>query len=773
MKKVSIVLATILLAVLPMKAQQVVNDNFQQVKVHYRTPDLKTSTTVIDGTTYSLLAIDGYANGGEIGSPALPQLNSMLVIPFCKGMQISVENAVYDTVALPSDATLLPMQPSRSKSDDTHHDIVIDSKVYTTPGFHGELATVEYIGIARDRNLATLTFSPVLVDVMNNKAVVCLSADITVRYIGADEQATLDHFQRYYTPAYSIGTTLNTLLSPKYVSNATPIRMAVLAHSSLRCDKLEQFFDWKRSQGFRVDVFYIDELGITAPAAIDAMLANLYTNATSADPAPAYLLVVGDVDQVPSHSSKLSSSYNDHITDLYYTTWTNGDKVSDCYFGRFSATDTTTLGGIIDKTLLYEQYTFEDDSYLSRAALIAGEDNGLHSESGWFVDHAWIYADPAMDYIAYNYVNASNGYTDVTYYKNDVEYAPTGVTVSGYCSANNAAATLSSLYNTGIGLINYSAHGDWNCWHKPSFTVQNANNMTNNNMPSFMIGNCCLTNKFEKATCFGEALLRKGNNAGAIGYIGGTNSTYWTEDFYWAVGVRSNVTHTLPPNYNASNLGVYDRLFHTHGEDFSTSISTAGHIILYGNMTVQNSSSSLKDYYWEIYQLMGDPSLMPWMGCAAEPYADIANSSAGITVHTMPNAYVAIVNPDDSNRVLAATFANADGDATFSGTFNSNCKMSISAQNYKPLSIGLANMAIETIRQASVSVYPNPANERCLISCDGMKSLQLINSLGQTVRQHGCHGSSFELNLQGLTPGIYLLRISTSTGMATEKIIVQ
>lgn len=766
-----------LVAVLPMKAQQVVCDNFQQLKVHYRTPDLNMDIVQVDNAhAYYRLSADGYAAGGEIGTPELPQSSSLIVIPFCKEIKVEVVNAVYDTVEFLSELSIMPVQPSRSKSDNSQHDIVIDQQVYSANQFFSQpLAQVEHIGIARDRNLARLVFSPVQINPQTNKAVVCRSADITVRYIGADEQATLDFFQRYYTPAYSVGTTLNNLLSPKYVSNATPIRMAVVAHSSLRCQKLEQFFDWKRSQGFRVDVFYIDEMGVTAPAAIAAMLTNLYTNATAANPAPAYLLIVGDVDQVQSNNSKLSSDYNDHITDLYYTTWTSGDKVSDCYFGRFSVIDTVTLGGIVDKTLLYEQYGFKDDNYLARAALIAGEDNGMHSESGWgwFSDNAWKYADPAMDYIAYNYVNAAHGYTDVTYYKNDVNYAPTGVTISGYCSDNSAPQILRNLYNTGIGWINYSAHGDWNCWHKPSFNVNDANNMANDSMPSFMIGSCCLTNKFEKPICLGEALLRKGNNAGAIGYVGGTNSTYWTEDFYWAVGVRSNITHQMATDYDANHIGVYDRLFHSHNEDFATSISTAGHIILYGNMTVQNSSSSLKDYYWEIYELMGDPSLMPWLGRAAEPYADVANTSAGITVHTMPNAYVAIVNPDDSNRVLAATFANADGDATLSGTFPSTCKMSISAQNYKPMSFGLTNMAIEPVRRASVSVYPNPANNRCLVSCEGMKSVQLINSLGQTVSQYGNPGSTLELNLQGLTPGIYLLRVSTNTGIATEKLIVR
>lgn len=772
MKKITLVLAATVMAVLPMRAQQLVEDNFQQLKVHYRTPDLQMTTTA--SRAYSLLSIDGYAAGGKVGTPALPQLNSMITIPFCKDIEVVAENAVYDTIALPAGTSVMPVQPSRSKSDTSRHDIVIDEAVYCTPGYYGELASVEYIGIARDRNLATLTFSPVQVNLQNNKAVVCRSADITVRYVGADEQATIEHFQRYYSPAFSVGKTLNSLLSPKYISNVTPIRMAVLANSSLRCQKLEQFFNWKRKQGLRVDVYYIDELGITAPAAIDAMLKDLYTNATAADPAPAFLLVVGDVAQVSSHNSKLSGGWsgpdNDHITDLYYTTWSDGDVVSDCYFGRFSATDTTTLGGIVDKTLLYEQYAFDDDSYLARAAIIAGVDNTWYDNPS---DNGYNYADPAMDYVAKYYINASNGYDSVVYYKNDTSYAPAGVSVTGSSRPNNTAISLRNFYSSGAGWINYSAHGDWNEWSCPEFTVNHVNNMGNAGMPSFMIGSCCLSNKFDKPACLGEALLRKNNNAGAIGYIGGSNSTYWSEDFYWAVGVRNNINGRMNATYDASHLGVYDRIFHTHNEDFASSMATAGQIIYFGNLTVQNSSSSLKDYYWEIYHLMGDPSLMPWLGRANDPYANASNVAGGIMVQTMPNAYVAIVNTADSNRVLAATVADADGNATLTGTFSSSCLISVTAQNYKPFFMTLDNLAATNVAPVKVSVYPNPASGQCEVKCNGLQSVQVVNAIGHIVSTQRATRDNLTLDLRGMTPGVYYLRIATASGIATEKVIVK
>ena len=77
-----------------------------------------------------------------------------------------------------------------------------------------------------------------------------------------------------------------------------------------------------------------------------------------------------------------------------------------------------------------------------------------------------------------------------------------------------------------------------------------------------LIGNCCQSNKFDVSVCFGESLLRA-NKKGAVGYIGGSNNTYWDEDFWWAVG---NGSISANPTYSGTGLGIYDCLMHENGE---------------------------------------------------------------------------------------------------------------------------------------------------------------------------------------------------------------
>ena len=503
MRKTSLFIVAFLLCLLSVEAQQVIENNFDCLKVHYATPDVKT-LPVRDG--YSLLQMEGYSQGGVHGRPSLPVQNNLIAVPFCDGMEVNVENAVFDTIAIEG-LKVLPLQPSLPKSDRKEHPLFVDDDAYAADVFWGQsLASVQNLGVGRDRNYATLSFSPVSVNPVSGQMVVCRSADVTVSYRNADVATTMEHLQRYHSPAFGLGSTLNTMPGAKSVSNSAPLRMVIVVGQGLQCHAIQEFAEWKRTQGMLVDILVPSSYNTLA---ITNTLKGMYTNASESSPAPTYVLLVGDVAQMPVYGTKIANSFfwqmqlsKDHATDLYYATWSSGDNLPDCYLGRFSASDTATLRNIVAKTLYYEQYRFFDDSYLAKAALVAGEDQGSTS------DNAYRCADPTMDYVAYYYVNAANGFNTVRYYKNNTSFYPSGVTVTGSSQSTSSATALKSYYSVGAGWINYSAHGDWNMWYKPQFTVSDVSRMSNVNMPSVMIGNCCLTNRFNETTCFGEALLR-------------------------------------------------------------------------------------------------------------------------------------------------------------------------------------------------------------------------------------------------------------------------
>jgi len=79
-----------------------------------------------------------------------------------------------------------------------------------------------------------------------------------------------------------------------------------------------------------------------------------------------------------------------------------------------------------------------------------------------------------------------------------------------------------------------------------------------------------------------------------------------------------------------------------------------------------------------------------------------------------------------------------------------------------------------------VSVYPNPAKDQAIVVWSGPVhsngTLSLINSIGQTVMEKRIAGGTlpnrWDLNLSGLAPGIYFIKLNTASGTAFEKLIV-
>ncbi len=630
--------------------------------------------TVEQNGGYSVVTADGFFSSREVGKPALPLWVKMLEIPLCDNVIVNYdlgEPTVYDGADFGALQPVMPAQPSYSKSDKEKHQFRKDDELYATDGFYSMPAvTVEKNGVLRSVNLATLYVSPVQYNPVTNQFRIYHNIQVEITFENADIAATKQmkklHSNRFFpTDAF----VLNPSVDNSKDSYSAPVKYLIVANSIFK-GQLDNFIKWKKRKGFLVEAVYTDNPNVgTTYNSIKSYIKTHYTNATLTNPAPTYVLLVGDVAQIPTQS--VSSSYGSHPSDMRYFDWT-GDDIPDCFFGRFSATSESELTPQIEKTLMYEQVAMPDPSYLDEAVLIAGVENGSLFQPAFGYTHA----NTAIKYTNDYYVNTAYGYSTVSVFTNP--------------HASTATNTIKNLIKKGAGIINYTAHGDVTMWYKPQFNASDVSSMTNEGRYPLMIGNCCLSNKFDE-TSFGETLLRA-SKKGAVGYIGGTNSTYWDEDVYWAVGSRTTIsTSSNSPttfSYDASHLGAYDRLFHTHGESFDKWYTTFGSMIMAGNMAVQSSSSDadMKTYYWEIYSLDGDPSVMTWLTQPDTMIVTTENAYNGMTsmqVHAVPYAYVALT---DSLNLLTAAFADANGDVTL--TFPAindftNVELAVSAQNYE------------------------------------------------------------------------------------------
>lgn len=662
--------------------------DYNLIKVSFTASDITAHDISLHDRQFATLVMEGFSTQRISGKPALPTMVNVIEVPLGDGLKyeiLSISRDTLDGATLGLANPIMPAQPSRSKSDTRPSKLAIDETAYSTDAFCGQpTIVVEKIGVARNRNLASIAFNPVSWNPVTNQVIVVNSITVAVRQKNADRAATIRMKRLYASPDFGFGiNAINQLEGSKETRTTAPIRYTIIANSMFR-GALDEFAAWKRRKGFMVDLVYTDESNVgNTTTSISNYLKGLYNNATESEPAPTYVLLVGDVAQLPAFQLYTSNS---HYSDLNYVCWNPGDNIPDCYIGRFSAQNLEQLTPQISKTLMYEQYTFPDDSYLGKAVLIAGIDGGRTSDFGY------SHADPTMDYVAKNYVNNANGFTSITYYKNNIYNHPENVTVTGGSNSNGTAAALRNVYNGGCGLVNYTAHGLETMWGDPELSVTHVQQMNNQNKPMVAIGNCCLSNSFQVATCLGEAFLRRGDNAGGVAYIGASEVTYWDEDVYWSMGPRSQISANMSLDYRASSMGMYDQLFHTHGETIDKWHITTGAMVYAGNMAVQNSSTdaSMKKYYWEIYHLMGDPSLMPYINGPAQEMAitiptSVPLGSSTINIQCPPNTYVALT--DEDYNLITATFADANGDATLNiGSYNlmsGDYEIAAWAQGYK------------------------------------------------------------------------------------------
>ena len=473
----------------------------------------------------------------------------------------------------------------------------------------------------RGQQLARISIAPFQYNPVTNELKVITKMEVKIIFKNIDLEGHKVNKQKYYSPEFEhlYKSCLNYIpMQEKDVITTYPVKYVIISDPAFQT-ALQPLVQWKTKKGFMVVEGYTnDPLVGNSTASIHAYLKDMYDNATTADPAPTYLLIVGDDGQVPSFNN------GSHLSDMYFCEFDGGgDFYPEMYYGRFSALSSADVEAQVYKTLTHEQYTFSDPSFLDELVLVAGVDASM----------APTYGNGQINYGTSNYFNTAHGLTVYNYLYGS------GTPITSDMSI--ASAAIISDVSEGVGFANYTAHCGSSGWSDPSFSTSDVSGLQNIDEFGFMVGNCCQSNKFDVPVCFGEGLLRA-NNKGAVGYIGGSNNTYWDEDFWWAVG---NGSISANPTYAGTGLALFDCLMHENGEQQADWFITAGQMIHSGNLAVTQAGGA-EQYYWEIYHLMGDPSLMPYIGVPT--LLNVTHGSAtpvGTTtfsVTTEENAYVAI-----------------------------------------------------------------------------------------------------------------------------------
>ena len=600
---------------------RIIENTYNRLVISNELGGIKTIKVSIDNRVFTQLVIPGYSSTEVVGSPKLPVNRQLIELPVGAVPRVNILHSVIREINLSESGILDQIMPDQVPvpKDGSYVEFVYDEEAYAKDIFYYENpVTVDALGTLRGLRIGRLNIAPVQYNPVTHTIRVFEELEFEVVFEGADVQLTIEEKLKNNNPYFKVLG--RHFLNHKAVASANrdtiakyPIKYVIVA-DPMFTDQLQPFIEWKTMKGFTVVEAYTDDPGVgNTTASIKAYIEGLYNSGTAEDPAPSFVLFVGDVAQVPAWSGTSGS----HVTDLYYYEFT-GDVFPEIYYGRFSAQTTDQLQPQIDKTLQYEKYEMPDPSYLDEVLMVAGMDSGFGND----------WANGQINYGTENYFNAAHGLTSHTYL---------------YPASGNHSADIRQHVSDGISFGNYTAHCSASGWADPSFNTSHIPALQNVDQYCLLIGNCCSSSAFDSDACFGEAILRA-EDKGALGYIGGSNSTYWDEDYYFGVGVGP-ITED-PPAYEETTLGVYDRTFHDHGEPFDDWYTTQDQMIFAGNLAVSEGSPGSSTYYWEIYCLMGDPSLMVYF---AEPPtltvsydALVPLGSTTFTITTEPYAYAAV-----------------------------------------------------------------------------------------------------------------------------------
>lgn len=599
---------------------------------------IEARTVSTERGVFSEIAMSNTFNYGNPGEPSLPAVHQLIAVPFgAKDVSVEVKNYTTNVYNL-SDygiETIAPQQLSVRK-DQTEVPFHYNAEAYAKRGFaERPLAEIELQGTMRGIQVGSLVINPVQYDAAGNTLKVFNDIEVEVSYGEYDKAAAYDEFARtasvYFAPLYR---QMFNWRDDVYAQHPdlwqAPVKMLVVTDRMFE-NAIQQWVDWKIKKGFYMDVNYTDQIG-TSASAIKSFIQTKYTQT-----APTFVIIIGDKNQVPASAT---GSATHCVTDLYYQTVDN-DYYPEMLHSRMPVETVEQLNNLLEKSLQYEQYTMPDPSYLNNVLLIAGWDEAWNPKAGV----------PTIQYAVHNYYNEEHGFENVYDY----------YTLNGYTGCYDNL-------NTGVGFVNYTAHGANDHWEYPLFEVNDVNNLTNTNKYFLAMGNCCLAADWGiSETCFGEAMVRAPKK-GAFAYIGSCPSTYWYEDYYFGVGA-TNVFYRMPSR-NETTTGVYDGVW------MDDSYNTVQSMVFLGNLSVTYahvnsgytvSSDSSPLYYWQCYHTLGDGSIMPYHVQPAENHvfhASIVPIGANTyEVSADPGSYVALTR---NGVILGTGLVDETGTIVFS-----------------------------------------------------------------------------------------------------------
>lgn len=517
---------------------------------------------------------DFYSHPSETGVPDLPVLSKSIELPFANSYNLEIINtksyaAQLGENGLPASIPLRAPEVEKSNPQQSAETEGESASELEGP-FPADPAQLVQSFVVRGHQVGQLQLWPVVLNQDGQTVEIFEEITFRIHIEQADLNLTASRSSSFSSPVF------DKLLSPKILnySEGTSIQsdrskgnepILVIAPDAF-IGTLDALVNLKENQGHPVTLAALSTTGSTAES-IKSYISNAYHNWPSP---PTYVILVGDVNNGANSMPAFTGLSSETVTDLYYGTVDGNDWIPDIFVGRLPARDTNQLTTMINNLSAYNNLT-GTEPWVKKAAFLASNDSNY-----------WDFAEATQNYVISTHTQP-DGYTGTF---------PSSPQAGGdklYAVTYNAGnAQVVNAINNRRALISYTGHGSRTSWGGPSYSQSNIRNINHTGSFSIVTSFACITGDFNTTESFGETWLLQPNK-GAVAFIGSSSSSFWGPD-------------------DILERAMMDSLY--SGLDYA---NVVGSFRFNGLMAVEASrpgtGTAQSRYYWESYNLLGDPSL--------------------------------------------------------------------------------------------------------------------------------------------------------------------
>ena len=551
----------------------------------------------------------------EEGTPDLPKMAQSIIIPDLAHMELSIIESEFVEIIMEN---LISSKGNLTRNIDPASVPYTFGEAYETDEFYPQdIVFMRNPYIVRTVRGQAIVFQPIQYNPIQRTLRVYTHIKVNIQQNGMSQINPLTRrpakggsreFENIYAEHF-----LNYSTNNRYELLGEQGPMLVVSYGEFM-QSMEPFVEWKNYKGIPTEMVDVADIG--GSDEIEAFVETKYY-----DDGIAFVLFVGDIDQIPSPRYSDGAGSNSPA-DPSYGFVAGSDYYPEIIIGRFSAENTSHVETMINRTIEYEMDPDPNADWYKKGSGFAS-DEGPGDDGEIDYEHLDNIRDDLLGF---------------TYIEVDQIYDPSGTVEDGEAALNE-----------GRSIINYTGHGSNGSWGNGCPMNQtDVNGLVNMGMYPFIWSVACVNGEFHIGTCFAETWLRAtgtdGVPTGAIAVLMSTINQSWSPP----MDGQDEMNDILVESYENNIKRTYGGLSMNGVMHMADSYGTAGEEEI---------------LYWTIF---GDPSVVVRTDTPTDmtvSHNDVMIIGAEeFSIETGMAAALVAISRD--GELLASTYTDATGGTT-------------------------------------------------------------------------------------------------------------